>query len=69
MWVLGVLTPIRPNLKPFTMSKYTCYPTKEVVSVQTTQGRVVTKVGIGMRGGQIMIESGRIVTPLVKKEI
>ena len=33
------------------------------------RGRVVTKVGIGMSAGEIMIESGGIVAPLGKKEM
>ena len=42
---------------------------KEEVIVQTTRGRVVTKVGIGMRSREIMIKSRGIVTPFRRKEM
>uniref|UniRef100_M1E018 Integrase core domain containing protein n=1 Tax=Solanum tuberosum TaxID=4113 RepID=M1E018_SOLTU len=39
-------------------------PTKVVVIVQTTRGRVVTKVGIGMKVGRIVIENGGTEIPI-----
>ena len=42
---------------------------KEEVIVQTTRGRVVTKVGIGMSAAEIMIDSRGILAPHGRKEM